>query len=181
MQNAVTAPRVTTYDTVMELEYAVSEIGLFLDDGRSERIKLETACPTEFIVHEPEITEDGGANLSLEIIRFDLVGTSKSLWPGEEVHVLGGAISSPDGRPILGRAHVPAGHALEEGVLSEQFLYLNVETPLGTLHNDEPITMSGQLYRLPPIGSRFESQERTPLLSPEGIKVGEVYMCTNEA
>lgn len=181
MTNAPTTPKVTTYDTVMELDYAVSEIGLTLTDGRSERIKLETACPTEFIVHEPVITSDGGADLSLEIIRFDLVGTSESLWPGEEIHVLGGAISSPDGRPILGRAHIPAGRALEEGVLSEQFLYLNVETPIGTLHNNQPITMSGQLYRLPPKGSRFESHGSTSLYTVDGVHRGDVTMCSNEA
>jgi hypothetical protein len=180
MSTAMT-PKVTTYDTVMELDYAESEIGLFLEDGRSERIQLKTACPTEFIVHEPEVNADGSVDLSLEIIRFDLVGESKELWPGEQIHVLGGALSSPDGRPILGAAHIPAGVALEQGVLSEQALYLTVETPIGTLHNTKPITMSGQLYRLPPKGSRFESTDRTPLYTPEGIKVGTVYMCSNEA
>jgi hypothetical protein len=179
--STATTPKVTTYDTVMELDYAESEIGMFLADGRSERILLKTACPTEFIVHEPDVAEDGGVDLSLEIIRFDLVGTSKELWPGAEIHVLGGALSAPDGRPILGKAHIPAGRALEEGVLSEQMLYLTVETPIGTLHNDKPIRMSGQLYRLPPKGSRFESRDATPLLTPEGIEVGTVYMCANEA
>lgn len=180
MSTAMT-PKVTTYDTIMELDYAVSEIGLFLADGRSERIKLETACPTAFIVHEPDVAEDGSVDLSLEIIRFDLVGTSEKLWPGEEIHVLGGALSSPDGRPILGKAHIPAGRALEEGVLSVQMLYLTVETPIGTLHNKTPIRMAGQLYRLPPKGSRFESQDETPLYNADGVQVGTVYMCANEA
>ncbi len=180
MSTAVT-PKVTTYNTVMELDYAESEIGLFLADGRSERIRLRTACPTEFIVHEPDVSADGSVDLSLEIIRFDLVGTSRELWPGQEVHVLGGALSSPDGRPILGKAHIAAGRALEQGVPSEQTLYLTVETPIGTLHNDKPVRMTGDLYRLPPKGSRFESQEETPLLTPEGIEVGKLYMCANEA
>jgi hypothetical protein len=175
------APKITAFDTVMELDYAESEIGLFLVDGRTERIQLKTACPTEFIIHEPTVNEDGSADLSLEIIRFDLVGTSEELWPGEEVHVLGGALSSPDGRPILGSAHIPAGRALEEGVLSDQHLFLTIQTPIGTLHNDQAITMSGTLYRLPPKGSRFESRGRTPLLSPDGVEVGTVYMCANEA
>src|ERR1700730_13311720 len=52
MSTAMT-PKVTPYDTVMELDYAESEIGLRLADGRAERILLKTACPTEFIVHEP--------------------------------------------------------------------------------------------------------------------------------
>ncbi|HEX8007349.1 MAG TPA: hypothetical protein VF482_13060, partial [Trebonia sp.] len=75
--STATTPKVTTYDTVMELAYAESEIGMFLADGRSERILLKTACPTEFIVHEPDVSEDGSVDLSLEIIRFDLVGTSQ--------------------------------------------------------------------------------------------------------
>ncbi|HEX8005870.1 MAG TPA: hypothetical protein VF482_05500, partial [Trebonia sp.] len=109
------------------------------------------------------------------------VGTSQELWPGQEIHVLGGAISSPDGRPILGSAHIPAGVALEDGVASEQVLYMTIETPIGTLHNDEPVHMAGQLYRLPPLGSRFESRDETPLLTPEGVEVGRLYMCVNEA
>lgn len=180
MSTAMT-PKVTTYDTVMELDYAESEIGLVLADGRSERILLKTACPTEFIVHEPAVSEDGSVDLSLEIIRFDLVGTSRELWPGEEIHVLGGALSSPDGRPILGSASIPAGRALEQGVMSEQVLYLTIETPLGTLHNDKPVRMAGELYRMPPKGSRFESHEETPLLTPEGVQVGTLYLCANEA
>lgn len=172
---------IETVDTVMELEYARSEIGMFLEDGRSERIQLETACSTEFIVHEPTVNEDGSVDLSLEIIRFDLVGTSRQIWPGAEIHVLGGALSSPDGRPILGSAHIPAGVALEEGVVSEQRLYLTIETPEGTLHNEEPITMAGELVALPPKGSRFESQDATRLLTPEGKHVGTVFMCANEA
>jgi hypothetical protein len=174
-------PKVTTYDTVMELDYAESEIGLRLADGRAERILLKTACPTEFIVHEPDVSPDGSVDLSLEIIRFDLVGTSQELWPGQEIHVLGGAISSPDGRPILGSAHIPAGRALEQGVLSEQVLYLTVETPIGTLHNESPVRMTGELYRLPPKGSRFESQTDTPLYTVDGIEVGRLVMCANEA
>jgi hypothetical protein len=174
-------PKVTTYETIMELDYAESEIGLRLTDGRSERILLKTACPTEFIIHEPDVSDDGSVDLSLEIIRFDLVGTSRELWPGQEVHVLGGAISSPDGRPILGSAHIPAGRALEQGVMSEQVLYLNVQTPIGTLHNERPVRMAGELYRLPPKGSRFESQDEIPLFSPEGIEFGRLYMCANEA
>jgi hypothetical protein len=180
MSTAMT-PKVTTYDTVMELDYAESEIGLRLADGRSERILLKTACPTEFIIREPDVYDDGSVDLSLEIIRFDLVGTSKELWPGEEVHVLGGAISSLDGRPILGSAHIPVGRALEQGVLSEQVLYLNVQTPIGTLHNEKPVRMVGELYRLPPKGSRFESQDEIPLFSPDGIEFGKLFMCSNES
>jgi hypothetical protein len=180
MSTAMT-PKVTTYDTVMELDYAESEIGLRLADGRAERILLKTACPTEFIIHEPDVSDDGSVDLSLEIIRFDLVGTSKALWPGQEIHVLGGAISSPDGRPILGSAHIPAGRALEQGVHSEQVLYLTVETPIGTLHNESPVRMTGELYRLPPKGSRFESQTDTPLYTVDGIEVGRLFMCANEA
>ena len=180
MSTAMT-PKVTTYDTVMELDYAESEIGLRLADGRAERILLKTACPTEFIVHEPDVSDDGSVDLSLEIIRFDLVGTSQELWPGQEVHVLGGAISSLDGRPILGSARIPAGRALEQGVLSEQVLYLTVETPIGTLHNESPVRMTGELYRLPPKGSRFESQTDTPLYTGDGIEVGRLVMCANEA
>jgi hypothetical protein len=41
--------------------------------------------------------------------------------------------------------------------------------------------MAGELFRLPPKGSRFESRDVTPLLSPEGIEVGRLYMCANEA
>jgi hypothetical protein len=174
-------PRVTNYETIFELDHAESQIGMLLRDGRSERIFLQSTCPTAFIVREPDILLDGSVELSLEIIRFDLAGTSKELWPDHEIHVLGGALSSPDARPILGSAHIPAGVALEQGVLSEQILFLTIETPIGTLHNDKPVRMAGELYRVPPTGSRFESQDDTPLVTSEGVEVAQLYMCVTES
>ena len=176
-----TRKQVTEFDTVMSLDYAKSEVGLRLPDGRSERVLLETACPTEFIVHEPTVAENGDMHLSLEIIRFELVGESKELWPGEPIKVLGGALSAPDARPILGSVHMPAGRDLSDGVLSEQTLYLTVETPLGVLHNEVPIKMSGLLYNIPPHGSRFVSSGDVPLLDAKGERALEVWACANEA
>ncbi len=177
----IAVERLTEYDTVLELAYAESEVGLRTLDGRTERIMMKTACPTEFIVHEPTVANNGDMTLNLEIIRFELVGVSTELWPGAEVKVLGGALSAPDARPILGTVHVPAGRRLAEGVDSEQVLFLTVETPEGTLHNNTPVRMAGKLYRIPPIGSRFESQCDVPLYDVRGEKHLELWACANEA
>lgn len=171
----------TEFDVVQQLEYAESEVGLRTMDGRSERVLMKTACPTEFIVHQPEVSDNGDLLLNLEIIRFELVGVSETLWPGEKVSVLGGALSAPDARPILGSVHIPADRSLEEGVTSEQVLYLTVETPVGTLHNTTPIRMTGTLYRIPPLGSRFESKGDVPLYTPQGERFLELWACANEA
>jgi hypothetical protein len=181
MTNKISVERLTEYDTVLQLDYAESEVGLRTVDGRLERISMKTACPTEFIVHEPTVASNGDLTMNLEIIRFELVGVSTELWPGQEVKVLGGALSAPDARPILGTVHIPAGRKLADGVQSEQVLFLTVETPDGTLHNNTPIRMLGELYRIPPIGSRFESQGDVPLYDVRGVKHLEVWACANEA
>jgi hypothetical protein len=173
--------QLTEYDSVLQLDYAESEVGLRAIDGTSERVLMKTACPTEFMVHEPTLAENGDLTMTLEIIRFELVGTSTVLWPGAELKVLGGALSAPDARPILGTVRIPAGRKLSDGVPSEQILYLTVETPAGPLHNSVPVRMSGQLYRIPPIGSRFESQCDVPLYDQRGVKHLELWACANEA
>jgi hypothetical protein len=176
----IAAERLTEYDTVLQLDYAESEVGLRTLDGRTERVRMATACPTEFIVHEPSVSNNGDLTMSLEIIRFELVGVSTELWPGAELKVLGGALSAPDARPILGTVWVPAGRKLSQGVASEQVLYLSVETPVGVLHNNTPVTMTGTLYRIPPIGSRFESQCDVPLYDSRGERHLELWACANE-
>jgi len=176
----IATERLTEYDKVLQLDYAKSEVGLRTNDGRTERIDMETACPTEFIVHEPTAADNGDLTLNLEIIRFELVGVSTELWPGAQIKVLGGALSAPDARPILGTVYVPAGRRLVEGVDSEQILFLTVETPDGVLHNNTAIRMAGKLYRIPPLGSRFESQGDVPLYDVDGIRRLEVWACANE-
>ncbi|GAA3727737.1 hypothetical protein GCM10022225_06400 [Plantactinospora mayteni] len=181
MNSRTAIERLTEYDTVLELNYAESEVGLRTMDGRTERILMKTACPTEFIVHEPTVAENGDLTMNLEIIRFELVGVSADLWPGAEVKVLGGALSAPDARPILGTVQVPAGRRLSDGVPSEQILFLTVVTPEVTLHNNTPVRMTGTLYRIPPIGSRFESQCDVPLYDQRGERHLELWACANEA
>jgi hypothetical protein len=167
--------------TELELEYAESEVGLRLEDGRSERILLKTASPTRFVVHEPTLTDDGAARMGLEILRFELVGKSEILWPGETIRVLGGSDSAPGARPIVGSVHIPAGRSLEDGAKSEQILYLTAETPIGTLHNDKPVRMVGNVYRIPPIGSRFQSTDEVPMLDVQGIARLTFWACANES
>ncbi|HEX5206144.1 MAG TPA: hypothetical protein VFW27_39980 [Actinoplanes sp.] len=172
--------QLTEYDSVLQLDYAESEVGLRAPDGTSERVLMKTACPTEFMVHEPTLAENGDVTMTLEIIRFELVGVSEVLFPGAELKVLGGALSAPDARPILGSVRIPAGRKLSDGAPSEQILYLTVQTPIGELHNSEPIRMAGPVYRIPPTGSRFESQGDVPLYDVDGIRRLEVWACANE-
>lgn len=169
------------FGSVLELDYAESEVGLRLPDGRSERVLLKTACPTEFVVHEPTIADNGDLRMSLEILKFDLVGKSEVLWPGEQVRVLGGVKSAPGARPIFGSVSIPAGKSIEDGVDSEQLLYLTADTPVGILHNEMPVRMAGKLYRIPPHGSRFRSTTEVPLLDDWGENVLTVWACANEA
>jgi hypothetical protein len=171
----------TTIDfgSVMVLPYAQSEVGFRLPDGRSERVLLETAYPTEFVVQEPRLVESGAVYMPLEIRKFELVGTSEIAWPGETVRVFGGVDSCETGRPIIGSVHVPAGTAIEDGADSEQQLYLTMETPIGILRNETPVIMRGKVYRVPPLGSRFVSQGEVALYDVEGNKRLTVWACAN--
>jgi hypothetical protein len=171
----------TTIDfgSVMELAYATSEVGFRLPDGRSERVMLETAYPTQFVVNEPTLVESGAVYMPLEILKFELVGTSEVLWPGETIRVFGGVDSHETGRRVVGSVHVPAGQAIEDGVDSEQQLYLSMETPFGILRNETPVIMRGKVYRVPPVGSRFESQCDIPLYDVAGEKRLTVWACAN--
>jgi hypothetical protein len=168
-------------DVVLQLPYAESEVGLRLEDGGSERVLLKTACPTEFVVHEPTVEANGDTHMSLEILKFELVGTSELLWPGQTIRVHGGTQSAPGARAIMGSVHIPAGKSLEDGVKSEQVLYLTVESPVGVLHNEKPIRMVGNLYRIPPVGSRFQSTDEVPMLDERGEARVTFWACANEA
>jgi hypothetical protein len=182
VENVVARPAPQTqidFGSVMQLPYAESEVGFRLPDGRSERVLLETAYPTEFVVHEPTLVESGAVYMPLEILKFELVGTSELVWPGETVKVFGGVDSIDGGRPIYGSVHLPANTALEEGADSEQQLYLTMQTPLGLLRNETPVVMRGKVYRVPPIGSRFESQGDVALYDVGGEKRLTVWACAN--
>jgi hypothetical protein len=165
------------FGSVMELSYAESEVGFRLPDGTSERVLLKTAYPTQFVVHEPTLVESGAVYMRLEILKFELVGTSEVAWPGETVKVFGGVDSHETGRQIIGSVHVPAGKAIEDGVDSEQQLYLSMQTPLGLLRNETPVIMRGKVYRVPPYGSRFESQGDVSLYDLDGEKRLTVWAC----
>jgi len=167
------------FGSVMELAYAESEVGFRLPDGREERVLLETAYPTRFVVHEPTLVESGAVYMPLEILAFELVGTSEVVWPGETIKVFGGVESIDGGRPIRGSVHVPAGTAIEDGADSEQQLYLTMQTPLGLLRNETPVIMRGKVFRVPPVGSRFESQGDVALYDVEGTKRLTVWACAN--
>jgi hypothetical protein len=167
------------FGSVMELDYAESEVGFRLPDGTSERVKLVTAYPTQFVVNEPTLVDSGAVYMSLEILKFELVGTSEVAWPGATIRVYGGVDSHSTGRPIVGSVHVPAGKAIEDGVDSEQQLYLSMETPLGILRNETPVIMRGKVYRVPPYGSRFESQGEVSLFDATGEKRLTVWACAN--
>jgi hypothetical protein len=167
------------FGSVLELEYAESEVGLRLPDGRSERVLLTTACPTRFVVHEPVLLDNGSAYMDLEILKFELVGVSQRVWPGERIRVLGGVESCEDAPPIFGTVHVPAGAAIEDGVDSEQRLLMTMETPLGLLRNEIPVQMLGKVYRVPPLGSRFESQGDVDLYDVNGERRLTVWACAN--
>lgn len=61
----------TQFGAVMQLAYAESEVGLRLPDGTSERILLKTACPTESVVNEPSVEDNGDIHMSLEILKWE--------------------------------------------------------------------------------------------------------------
>lgn len=166
---------------VLQLAYAESEVGLRTADGRSERILLKTASPTDFVVDEPQVQANGDVRMDLEILKFELVGESEVLWPGSTIRIYGGVEAAAGNRPIYGHVHIPAGKSMEDGVPSEQVLYLTVETPIGKLHNEQPIRMVGDLYRVPPVGSRFASTDEVPMLNEEGDVAVTFWGCANEA
>lgn len=177
----VTETRETLFGAVLQLAYAESEIGLRLMDGRSERIRLHTARPTEFIVKEPVPEANGDLRMDLEILSFELVGTSEAIWPGAAIRATAGAHSDGSAKAVYGTVRIPAGKAIEDGVTSEQVLYVKIETPMGVLQNARAIRMRGTLYSIPPVGARFLSQDEVPVLDETGNVVGTLWACANEA
>lgn len=171
----------TAFGSVQYLPYSESEVGLRLANGQSERVLLKLACPTPFIVNEPTVEANGDVKMTLEIHRFELVGKSEVLWPGATIRVLGGAQAIAGAKPIYGFVTIPAGKSIEDGVISEQHLYLHVETPIGVLHNEQPIRMVGELKQIPPLGARFQSQDEVPMYDAEGRTVVTFWGCAQEA
>jgi len=168
------------FGTVLRLAYAESEVGLRLMDGRSERIRLGAARPTEFIVKTPVQEKNGAIRLDLEILSFDLVGHSKTLWPGAQIRATAGAAAGPDAQPVYGTVRFAAGRTIEQGATTEVHLWLQLKIPLGLVRNGRAIRMKGVVHGIPPEGVRFESQNDAPLLDRNGRVVGTLSACLNE-
>ncbi|HLO04616.1 MAG TPA: hypothetical protein VK191_16040 [Symbiobacteriaceae bacterium] len=146
--------------SVVSIVYATSTLEMVLADGRSERFELKSTCPTEFLVKAPTIDEQGTTTLDLEILKFEVAGTSAVLWPGAPVKMSGGRLIGPEALPIYGSVRIPAGQSLADGAYSEQLVYIAVETPMGTMHNLEPVRMAAVINSVPP-NQAFHSVDGT--------------------
>ncbi|PEM43181.1 hypothetical protein [Bacillus toyonensis] len=164
-------------NSVIEVPRAESGIVFQLPDGRSEKFKLHSTGPVEFIFQEPVKQANGDTTIDLEILKFEVEAESKVLWPGEKVRMSGGSKITHEALPIKGRVLIPAGKDLKDGVESIQDVYIQVETPLGTLHNTEAIPMIGVITGIPPKDSVFTSTTQTSLYDGQLQKKMEIYGC----
>ena len=160
---------------IMSLEGSRSATTFELPDGRSERLHFRQVSPTQFAVRPPTVDADGTTHIDLEIMEVELEAVSQELWPGQTIRVLGGFRAS--GKTLRAAVHIPAGKELADGVPAESWLYWQVETPSGMLHNEQPIHMTGEVTQLPPYGSTFRSADRIPLVDSEGVQRLVIYNC----
>lgn len=140
---------------------AQSKVEIHLPDGRMEKFVMKSTRPIEFIFKTPQVQKNGDTTIDLEILRFDVETVSKVLWPGETVRMSGGRNITKEALPIYGKVTIPAGMTLSDGVESIQEVYLEIETPIGKLHNTQPIPMVGVIYDIPPIDVEFHSTQIT--------------------
>lgn len=165
---------------VLTIPNAVSELEIVLEDGRSEKFILNSTCPTEFIVSEPIVQENGETTIPLEILKFEVATTSKVLWPGEKVIMSGGRNIGHEALSIHGTVYIPKGKQLSDGVKSEQLVYIQVECPLGKLHNVTAVPMIGTITGIPPVGVRFKTTNiKTPLFDNDMNRKMFVVACNS--
>lgn len=160
---------------ILSLEGSRSATTMELPDGTSERLYFRQVSPTQFAVREPIMDESGNTRVELEILEVELEATSEKLWPGQTIKVLSGFRAS--GKMLQAAVTIPAGVEMSAGVPAESWLYWQVETPIGSFHNEQPIHMTGSITQLPPYGSTFTSTERIPLLDDEGAERLVIFNC----
>ncbi|WP_188195055.1 hypothetical protein [Nonomuraea sp. SYSU D8015] len=145
-------------------------------DTPTETITL-IAERSQIRLHDPVLTLDGAMRLDLETRTYEAVGTSKVLWPGEEIRLRVGRGMDPLMRPTFGSLEIsPLVNFGTDPVRSVQEVYLVADTPLGTLHNREPAVMVCELTKIPPIGQPYRQQGLVPLYNAAGqivcMKIG---------
>jgi hypothetical protein len=159
----------------MTLPTSNSKTYLELVDGRAEEFHFTQVAPTEFTVSDSEFSIKSGVTVDVVIMNVDLEATSEVLWPGQKVRVRGGLHGQ--GSPIKASVTIPFNKKIADGVQAESFLYWVVETPEGTLQNQQPIHMKGSIKGLPPKDATFHSESTIALYDVEGIHVGTLYGC----
>lgn len=165
--------------SIRSIVYATSTLEMVLADGRSELLQLKSTCPTEFLVKAPVTDEQGTTVLDLEILKFEVAGTSTVLWPGAPVKMSGGRLISPEALPIYGSVRIPAGKSLEDGAYSEQLVYVAVETPVGTMHNVEPVRMAAVINSVPPVETFKSVSGRIDLFLNSPVPTAYMQLCTS--
>ncbi|CAG9623742.1 hypothetical protein [Sutcliffiella rhizosphaerae] len=157
---------------------AKSELEIVLNDGRSESFQLSSTGPVDFIIFNPEETITGDTIVPLEILKFEVEAISKVLWPGEKVKMAGGKNIGHESLPIKGEVRIPKGKNMTDGVESEQLVYIQVDCPLGKLHNVTAVPMVGKIKGIPPIGVKFKTTGlETPLFDENMEKQLTVVAC----
>ncbi|MEE2039969.1 hypothetical protein Q8791_22390 [Nocardiopsis sp. CT-R113] len=134
-----------------------------------EEVITLVAEESEIRLHDPVLTLDGALRLDLETITYEAVGTSEVLWPGERVRLRVGRGLDPMMRPTFGRMEIdPLVNFGTDPVRSVQEVYVEADTPLGTLHNRLPAVMHCDLTSIPPIGQPYVQQGQVALYDADG-------------
>ena len=126
----------------------------------------------EVAVPDPTFTAEGALRFDIEIVAIEGTTVAERLF-GEptEVTMRVGQGVDPFLRPTYGRTEVALGQEIADGVVSTQWVNLEVGTPYGPLRNKGPAEMRSTITQLPPVDSPYIQQGKVDLFNDRGVRM----------
>lgn len=143
-------------------------------DPTSEDAPVETITfeieRCEVIVPDPTFTREGAIRFDVEILAIEGRTVSNILFGGEtEVVMRVGRGIDRYLRPTFGRTEIGYDQQIADGIVSSQFVNLEVETKYGKLRNGEPAHMQATITQLPPLDTPYIQQGLVPMFNEYGV------------
>ena len=143
-----------------------SGAGMLVQIGDNQPVFLTLNGPSTVMRSDPHDSDGNGRmTIDTELVAMDLTGPS----PFGSLHLR----ESPS-RPSLGQIRQQtAGQDFPADSFFDVFV--EMETPLGLLHNEQPVRMTAAIGSLPPILDVYQQQPGTvPILTENGQVVGQI-------
>jgi len=119
--------------------------------------------PTTVSRSNPYDPGDGRIKIDTEIISMNLVGSSAYIGPIT-------IIESPSKKSNGTIQQKTAGIDFPADSFFD--VYIEIQTVIGTFHNDDPKRMSAIIYQIPPYGSIYEGPQTIPLKNATDYTIG---------